>query len=115
MLRPRTAWILAVALAAACLSSPPVKADPKAYDIDHTGKVGGSSVDPYGDSDQYNHMPVTHSISVPVGGMAPGHLPGTGYGNRLPAGSRPVGGQSPSQLLWLVRSLAKAFLGITAQ
>lgn len=119
MHRPRTAWIFAVALAAACLSSPPaLKADtasPGPIDPDNPPdrRVAITPINPFGDSDQYNHNPASHSSRNPgVVPVAPPAQPG------IPVPSRGFARwlrNSGIQAHWqLARSIVSALFGFTA-
>lgn len=114
MNRPRAALFFAVALAAACLSSPPVaKADLGAFDPDYPPdrKVSSTPISPFGDSDQYNHSPSSKSVTPPPVSVASGSAANRpSFGGR-DASSRVLGSRTTVSL---VRLIAKALFGITA-
>lgn len=124
MHRPRTALLLAVAVAAACLSSPPAQGAGVSGIDGRTGSgpgLGHRGWSPYGDSDQYTTKttppPSQTNIVAPVQPqVSPPAVGGGGGGSRnvscngSHAGVRP--GVPFSQLL---RNYLRAFLGITEQ
>jgi len=110
MLRPRAALIAALALAAACLSSPPTWAAMGSIDSDPSSRKQISpTVSPCGDSDHYDsqkpkniNAPV---ISLPPRGRSGRELPGT------------IDAHSPYTASYqlLLRLIFEAFTGYTAR
>ncbi len=116
MHRPRAAFIFAVALAAACLSSPPaVKAGLGVNDPDYPPdrKVSTTPISPFGDSDQYNHTPNTKSATPPPVTLVPG--PGSVDNRNSLSGRIPSGHVLGTRTtVGIIRLIAKALFGITA-
>ncbi len=124
MHRPRTALLVAVAVAAACLSSPPAL---RADSSHGKGPFNGGpppTISPYGDSDQYttktppppttSHStdPYTPEVGQSGGG---GNGGGAGGGGRFACDGSRVGVRNVAILSQLLRSFLQAFLGFVEQ
>jgi len=107
MHRPWAALLVAVTVAAACLSSPPVaRAAYISLPVDVAPAVGSPvGTSPYGDSDQYttkvNPQPpaATHSAISPITSTGGG----TGQGAQRGGGARGIGlSEGLRRILWIL-------------